>query len=174
MLDSMRAPVWLLDVDGPLNASRPGWRGSPRQAWARDRAGTQHHIRWEPKVIRAIRQLRAEGWVDPWWCSSWCPYADVLERVLGLPALPRALVDDPVPTDSAGDALKLRVAQAVLITGRRLIWTDDTAIPADGAALDELTTGGRVLLIRPDPRRGLRPEHLVRIREFLGAPATDD
>ena len=29
---SSRPPVWLLDVDGVINATRPGWHAAPRRS----------------------------------------------------------------------------------------------------------------------------------------------
>jgi len=39
----------------------------------------------------------------------------------------------------------------VLADGRRLIWTDDEALPKPGETRDELTAGGLALLIAPRP-----------------------
>ena len=58
----------------------------------------------------------------------------------------------------------------VVTEGRRLIWTDDDAIPPvgdPGRALFEAEPD-RALLIAPGPQRGLRPEHLALITTFIG------
>ncbi|WP_146099553.1 hypothetical protein [Kineococcus xinjiangensis] len=39
--------VWLLDVDGVLNASRPGWSAPPRIRSAYS-GGFEYRIRWAP------------------------------------------------------------------------------------------------------------------------------
>ncbi|GAB7036225.1 MULTISPECIES: hypothetical protein [Catenuloplanes] len=54
-------------------------------------------------------------------------------------------------------------------TGRRLIWTDDEALPPPGAARDALTADGRAMLVAPDSRRGLQPADLDAIEAFAGA-----
>ncbi|KUL32677.1 hypothetical protein [Actinoplanes awajinensis] len=41
------APVWLLDVDGVLNANRPGWSAAPRRGMAYA-GGTGFLMRWAP------------------------------------------------------------------------------------------------------------------------------
>ncbi|MET7420358.1 hypothetical protein [Dactylosporangium sp. NPDC005555] len=119
--------------------------------------GVDWPIRWAPALISRIRGLSAAGLVEVRWCSTWCPDADVLERLFDLPAFGRALPAGVEVTD----ALKFAAARRVLASGRRLVWTDDTAVPAT-----RLTAGGRALLIRPHPRRGLRPRDLTRIEAF--------
>jgi hypothetical protein len=163
-----RPPVWLMDVDGVLNASRPGWGGPPqrRLVWSpTDQAS--YPMRWAPDLIDRIRSLHVGGKVEIRWCTTWCPDAGELERLWRLPELERALVADPMPRGAASWPLKLAAAQAVLADGRRLIWTDDEALPKAGETRDELTAGGLALLIAPRPRHGLRPDDLDRIEAFV-------
>jgi hypothetical protein len=165
-------PVWLLDVDGVLNVPRPGWGAAPHRARAYS-DGIEYAMRWSPRLLDRIRSMHQSGRVEIRWCTTWCPAAHELERIFRLPALPRALDVDPVPTGSAGDDLKLAVAREVLATGRRLVWTDDTAVPDVGPLHDELADGGRALLIRPTPRVGLQPKHLDAVEAFLAHPAAE-
>lgn len=152
---------WLLDVDGVLNASRPGWGAAPRRGIAV--AGAEPWtIRWAPALMRRIRTIHTAGQVEIVWCTTWCPWADQIERLLGLPALGRAWNDEELFGRPALEA-KRDAARRALAEGRRLIWTDDDAIPRgpyrvglDGA-----------LLIEPDPRKGLQPEDLDRIEAFV-------
>jgi hypothetical protein len=162
-----RPPVWLLDVDGVLNASRPGWGAAPerRFVWSQTDQ-TSYPLRWSPQLIDRIRALHTEGRAEVRWCTTWCPDADELERLWDLPELQRALTADPMPRAEACWPLKLAAARAVLADGRRLIWTDDEALPKPGPERDELTVGGLALLIAPRPHRGLRPEDLDRIEAF--------
>ncbi|MEU1763329.1 hypothetical protein [Micromonospora sp. NPDC005652] len=74
------SPVWLLDVDGVINASRPGWNAVPWKGYAYDRA-TEYKIRWAPQLIARIYELHRAGLVEIRWCSTWCAYADQLERL---------------------------------------------------------------------------------------------
>jgi hypothetical protein len=73
-------PVWLLDVDGVINASKPGWGGPPvsRRIWAN---GKHLVVRREPALIARIRELINARAVEVRWCSTWCPWADQLERL---------------------------------------------------------------------------------------------
>lgn len=156
-----QVPVWLLDVDGVINANRPGWGAAPRRGYAYA-DGVQWRIRWAPALIGRIRGIHIAGLAEVTWCTTWCSWAEQLERLFGLPPLPRAAVSAGV--HAPGE--KLAAACEVLTGGRRLIWTDDTE-----AHEGSLPAGvpDRALLIAPDDRRGLQPEHLDQIDAFLTA-----
>ncbi|MGC4886611.1 hypothetical protein [Micromonospora sp. DT227] len=157
------SPVWLLDVDGVINASRPGWNATPWKGYAYENA-TEHKLRWAPQLITRIYELHRSGLVEIRWCSTWCAYADQLERLFRLPPLGRAFHDDV--RGVAASLAKLAAVRQVLASGRRLIWTDDDETPTAGPLHDELTADGRALLIRPKSGRGLRPAHLDAIEAF--------
>ena len=167
----MSRPVWLLDVDGVLNAPRPGWGAAPRSGTAYS-TGQPFRLRWAPALATRIRAVHGSGLVDIRWCSTWCSDADQVERLLGLPCLDRAW-HHPISTTAAAIA-KLAAARAVLDLGRRLIWTDDAAVPTSGPVRDELTATGRALLIAPIPSRGLQPEDLDAIDASLTADHQDE
>lgn len=157
--------VWLLDVDGVINVSRPGWGAAPRTGNAFC-AGVPYRIRWAPALIDRIRAVLRTGLVDIRWCTTWCVVAEEIERLVGLPELGRCWTE-PINGIAAAMA-KLAAARQVLDDGRRLIWTDDTETPQPGDELyDELAKGGRALLIAPEARCGLQPAHLDMIDEFL-------
>lgn len=160
-------PIWLLDVDGPINAPNSGWSAAPFHATVA--AQRDFKLRWSPDLIRRIRKVHARGQAEIWWCTTWCPWTDALENLWGLPRLPRAL---PAEVCRAGGQLcrtaKAAAARRVVESGRRLVWTDDEVTPTSGDLFDELTAGGRGLLIAPSSRRGLRPEDLDRIEAFCG------
>lgn len=157
-------PVWLLDVDGVINANKPGWSAPPRRATAYA-DGIGWKMRWAPALIDRIRALHASGRVEIRWATTWCAYADQLERMWRLPPLDRAF-NEPINGRAAGIA-KLAAARAVLTEGRRLIWTDDVEVPEpDWPLYDELTAEGRALLIRPRGNRGLQPEDMDAIEAF--------
>lgn len=165
----MTAPTtWLLDVDGVLNASKPGWSAAPRKGTAF--AGMDGFtIRWAPALIARIKQIRATGLVDIVWCTTWCPWADQIERLFGLPELERAWVDE-LRGWYAREA-KRAAAHDVLEQGNRLVWTDDEAFPYDGSSFP----ADRALLIAPRPNRGLQPDDLNLIEAFVKneAPAVE-
>ncbi|MGW0434126.1 hypothetical protein ACWDV4_16500 [Micromonospora sp. NPDC003197] len=168
-------PVWLLDVDGVVNAPRPGWSAAPHRAkvWSpTDRY--EYVLRWAPALVERIRALHLARTVEVRWCTTWCPDADQLERLWRFPPLDRALPECPVPKGEHNWPLKLDAARRVLASGRRLIWTDDEAIPVDGPARDELTSDGRALLVAPSSRHGLQPDDLTAIEVFLTNVSTED
>lgn len=161
-------PVWLLDVDGVVNATRPGWSAAPMRRTVY--ADGEWTLRWAPALVRRIRHLVAAGHVELRWCTTWCPHAGLLERLWGLPELPRTLTDDECWLSPGRiDAAKVDAARKVRADGRRLIWTDDTAVPAFGPLHEELTADGRALLIRPVARVGLLPLDMDRIEAFAAA-----
>ncbi|WP_218061856.1 HAD domain-containing protein [Planobispora rosea] len=166
----MNRPVWLLDVDGVINATRPGWGAAPRSATAYS-GDIAYRLRWAPALIERIRALHRAGSVEIRWCSTWCADAEQVERLLALPRLARCWSDRP-SADTAATA-KLAAARDILAQGRRLIWTDDVEVPTSGPIHDELTHDGRALLIAPSPGRGLQPEHLDAIEAFISAAAAE-
>ncbi len=165
------APVWLLDVDGVLNAHDPGWNGDVAEGWARADRG-RFRIRWSPALVHGIRTLAAGDVVEVRWATTWVPWIDAIEGLLGLP--PWALAYDG-PYEGSGTPAtptpwrKLDAALAVVEDeGRPLIWTDDDAIPTVGEELDRLTSGGQpALLVRPHHRHGLQPADLADIGAFI-------
>lgn len=159
-------PVWLLDVDGVLNANRPGWGAAPRTGYA-TADGVRYQFRWAPKLISEIRDLGNSGLVEINWCTTWCAYIDQIESIFDLPGFSRSFTEDHRDRQLTLETKHL-AAMEVIDTGRRLIWTDDDVIPTSGALFRSLTAAGS-LLISPDWRKGLQPEHIDQIKEFLSA-----
>lgn len=157
-------PVWLLDVDGVINGQRAGWHAAPARASITDHWGYTWELAWSWPLISAIRGIHREGLAEVVWCTTWCPSADLLEAKWSLPELRRAWTDDL--HGYARTEAKYAAARKVIADGRRLLWTDDDAFPATGARVEEFL-GRRSLLIKPNQGRGLRPEHLDLIHEFL-------
>jgi hypothetical protein len=155
-------PVWLLDVDGVINVTRPGWGTAPirRNVFA---GGRDWRISFSGKLIMMIRHMITMGHVEIRWCSTWCGDTEQLEKVLGLPHLESAF---PAPAGQRIGELKIQAARGVLAQGRPLIWTDDTEVPESGPLFDELTIAGSSLLIRPIERRGLTPDNMHAIKAF--------
>ena len=159
-----RRRVWLLDVDGVINASRPGWSERPHRAEITAN-GQPWRMRWSPSMVRAIREIALSGEVDVVWATTWCPWADQLEAMFGLPRLPLAFSADALAAKPAPE-LKVRVALAEVERGSLLIWTDDDAIPISGEERRKLDDSG-ALLISPASNRGLQPPDLDRVRSQL-------
>lgn len=162
-------PVWLLDVDGVVNAFRAGWYAAPSVVQVYSVADAyDYRIRYEPRLVEAIRRIHVSGQATVTWCSTWCSDAAALEHALDLPELPRAF-NDPVTGPAASQA-KLAAAHRVITSGRRLIWTDDVEVDLHADVCAPWAADGRALLISPNATRGLRSQHLRRIERFLQQP----
>jgi hypothetical protein len=160
-------PVWLLDVDGVVNTTSPGWGAAPGGSLVWSGADNMSYLLcWAPLLVDRIRALHTGGKVEVRWCTTWCPEAERLEKLWQLPELARALDAEPMPRGPECWPLKLAAARDVLAEGRRLIWTDDEALPPPGPDRDELTADGRALLIAPRANRGLQPAELELIEKF--------
>lgn len=166
-------PVWLLDVDGVLNAlSRPGWHAPPARRYAHV-DGLEFKLRWAPSLIDAIVDLHRSKTVEIRWATSWVNHTDQLCRLMGLPRFPLAFtlpVTLKAATDelhAATEAAKRVAALATITPGRRLLWTDDDAIFLVGTPERDALEAAGSLLIAPDDRRGLQPEDIDKIRAWL-------
>jgi hypothetical protein len=151
-------PVWLLDVDGVINATRPGWGATPRKQRVWSKSSKCEFTR--------IQRIHRDGLAEIRWCTTWCCDAEVLENQWHLPEMGRSFVE-PI-NGYAASVAKLAAARQVLADGCRLVWTDDAEVSQPGNDLhDELTAGGQALLIAPRESRGLQPDDLDRIETFL-------
>lgn len=161
------SPVWLLDVDGPLNGSRCGWGSAPSRATAYSQ-GRAYTMRWSAPAMDIIRALHVSRALEVRWATTWAPDADQLERLMGLPPLVRSLTVEDVATIPKSMAAKQAAALAVVEVERRpLVWTDDEAIPDDSEFHARLRSAGQpLLLLAPHSSRGLREEHLDAVTAF--------
>jgi hypothetical protein len=161
-------PVWLLDVDGVLNAARPGWDEDHEQGQAFVH-GTCYRLRWAPPLARRIAALHHSGGVEVRWATTWVDHIQQVERLLRLPRLATAFDGLDVVDAEAAVERKVEAALRVVEVERRpLIWTDDDAIPRTGPILDRLDDAGvPFLLVAPGSRHGLQPEDLTAIDDFL-------
>lgn len=170
-------PVWLLDIDGVVNALA---RGPVQHSWpASD--WVQHVVRATipgsgrmvlpifaaRPVLDFVTRVQTSGAAEVVWHSTWREAAVTdLAPVLGLPSIP--VSDAPEWTARPGELWwKLPAAQRVVESGRRLVWTDDD-IPVVPDQVADLVAHDDTLLIGPDPKTGLTPDHLAAIADFLG------
>jgi len=164
----MTDTVWMLDVDGVLNASRPGWSRKPRSAMAYVQ-GRGYKLRWEPALIERIRAANSLPGVTVKWSTTWCEAPSELGRVFGL-NLNCAFTERP--QHLVYDELKAHAALDVLAAGHRLVWTDDSVVePACNRwpQFNEAADDGRAHLLAPNPGRGIRPDQMDDIWTFLTA-----
>jgi hypothetical protein len=184
-------PLWLLDVDGVLNAvaKRPD-RGVWRD-WKHGKAtadGVEWPIWFSPTVTGTVARLHETGVVEVRWLTTWGAQANgELRELMGLPELavagePPHLAEDH-GADSHGEAVaiekaddgkvgwwKLEAVQRILADEpeRPVIWTDDDL----GGERDAVTWVERNvaqrLLLSPRPNTGLTPRQLRAIRSYCG------
>ena len=161
-------PVWLLDVDGVVNARRP----ARDQPYAQGHAfvdGVTYRLQWAPALTRYIKSVHKRRAAEVRWATTWVDHVHQVERLLRLPAFQTAFRGLGTSPAVAAPERKLAAALHVVEVERRpLIWTDDDAIPVMGTQRRRLEEAGvPVLLLAPDPYEGLTPEHLERIDAFL-------
>lgn len=159
-------PIWLLDVDGVLNAICHPSR--PPRVWERWESGTavaageRFVITFAPELMAGIRELHESGRVEIRWLTTWAHDANrSLRQLLELPEFPVA--GEP---DYAGAWWKLPCAVRAAGEKRPLIWTDDDLDYSDTARRWAADLG--TLTIAPDPAVGLTPADLDAIRTSCG------
>ena len=156
--------VWLLDVDGVLNALAL----HPAQGHRRFTA-CGYTITYDPTIVDRIHRMQDSRTVEVRWLTTWEDDAnEYLVQQFGWPALALA-GQRPFP-----DRLrwwKSELAQAVYDAGHRVVWTDDDldySVRNGDASWVESADPARLLMVTPDPRTGLTHAELDRIEAFLG------
>jgi hypothetical protein len=177
-------PVWLLDIDGvvnalaPMTSPLPCW---PEPDWVRrvvraevpDRGELSFPIQAARPVLEFIARVHTSGTADVRWHSTWKEAArTALAPALGLPTTIEVALA-PEWAEAAPMWWKIPAARQVAEAGRRLVWTDDQLdeYRNDALSAPELTAldgWNGALLLSPDPDPGLAAEDLRRIAAFLG------
>jgi len=183
-------PVWLLDIDGVINAVsyKPPTAIWPEEAWQADHAvndGTSYRIHWAHPVIDFIKAVHESGRAEIRWHTTWQHQAQTVADLVGLPVLPVA--DAPeFYGGSAQVAAAIRhggrasevdwwkLGAALRVTreeGRPLIWTDDDMADALWHSTEETFNVGTIeapaLMVCPNVYHGLSPRDLGQIELFL-------
>lgn len=182
MTDRKTTPIWLLDVDGVLNALpwrtrrfqkeplEPAWPDYTQCRSDTD-GGDRYVITYSPTLMKAIRELHESGAVEVRWLTTWGRGANFrLNKQLGLPEF--AVAGEPdIISGFAGapahhwwkldDARRAHAAEP----HRPFIWTDDD-LAAVKDARDWAGDNG-VLAIATDDRSGITPHDLERITNFV-------
>ena len=169
-------PVWLLDIDGVVNALAPGpLPGSwPAHEWVQrvvhanvpGRGPMVLPILAARPVLTFVCDVVRSGSADVVWHSTWRTSAVTdLAPMLGLPPIPISVAPEWTQ-QTAGVWWKLPAAQRVVAAGRPLVWTDDDiGVLADQVA--DLAEHPDTLLIGPDPETGITADQLDAIAAFL-------
>ena len=82
-------PVWLVDVDGVLNVSKPGWGGPPHHGTVAYGAET-YQMRWAPRLITELARFHRTRAVEFRWATTWADHIDQVQNVMRLPRIPTA------------------------------------------------------------------------------------
>ncbi|MEV0170097.1 HAD domain-containing protein [Streptomyces sp. NPDC050803] len=169
-------PLLLLDVDGPLNPFRA--------VYARHRGYVTHRLRpasWSARQVPGSRRLRrglrvrlhpghgARLVALPYelaWATTWMHEAnEMIAPAIGLPReLPVIEFTDLFATDPDGLYWKTRQVVA-WAAGRPFVWVDDMVTDLDVRHVAE-HHDGPALLLRIDPRRGLREPEFARLEAW--------
>lgn len=161
-------PLWLLDVDGVINALNP--KNKHVRAWggyASARVGFQ--IRYSPVLISRITGVVESDQAEIRWLTTWEREANTIPvPALGLPQLQ--------VVSRAGHYgegwWKLSAAQGV--AGEHpLIWTDDDILQHYRAKQWLRAREAPTLGIAPSRRGGLQPQEMDLIEQFVRAYATE-
>lgn len=194
------APLWLLDVDGVLNAVTNNPDRTVWDDWQRGEAhaqGARWPICFSPTVSRTIRRLSEGRFVDIRWLTTWKDNANGdLRELVGLPAFPVAgahISAEASPSATAASAGDGPPAHGAVPPGRHgakswwkfdavrelvqaapnrpLIWTDDDLrLERDAVTWVRDHTRSN-LVLAPPPAVGLTPRQLRRIEEFCAGHA---
>lgn len=157
-------PIWLLDVDGVINAMDRTAKVWPEYTQLEARGYLLHYA---PELVQTIALWHATRKVEVWWLTTWRHHANThFAELWGLPQLTVANTNREY---SVRDSWwKLPVAQRVARqTGRRIVWTDDDLRMDAGAKQWVASRKNQVLGISPNPLYGLTPQHLDRIQAWL-------
>ncbi len=166
--------LWLLDVDGVLNAVTDRPSRSVWPDWTRITAqaqGVDWPIWFSPSVVRFICQAQDSGLAEVRWLTTWESEANgQLGQRLGLPSCTVAGFADPCSCgdEGCGEWWKWCAAKAAVAAepGRPIVWTDDD-LRYEVAAKRWAEAHG-VLALAPDPRTGLTPSDLKTVGSYLG------
>lgn len=169
-------PLWLLDVDGVLNAIEPkpkhvtAWDGYEHADVRADRS--TYRISYAPTLVLGIRELIEDGNVEVMWLTTWQEHAnEALRKLFGFPELAIASTREDFLSPAA-TWWKLTVAKRVA-KDRPLIWTDDDLQNDEGARW-VTERPWPTLAIAPSYRGGLQPTEFQMIYDFISAHAERD
>jgi hypothetical protein len=179
----MRKPVWLLDIDGVINAVVRRGGPVPRHMWADQwvdakaeaSLGETFRIVAATPVLDFIREVHEKDLAEIRWHTTWQHSAANVAELLDLPEFPVHEAPEFAAemwfagNPELGKWWKLPGAFRVVgVEQRPLVWTDDDVIQyttkPQRAALRALQPS---LLIDPWTSEGLAQVHLDKIRKFL-------
>jgi HAD domain in Swiss Army Knife RNA repair proteins len=159
-------PIWLLDVDGVLNA----WDGNGTcPPGFRQKRCNNYQITYHPDRIARLRKMHEDGLVEIRWLTTWGSAANTFLGTIGVPT-DLVVVAEP-PHDLGGDQWwKLPHVRDLVAANpdRTFVWTDDDIRYYPEAPRWLRTAAAEnVLAIAPDTNTGLTDGHLDTIEAWL-------
>jgi hypothetical protein len=166
--------LWLLDVDGVVNAVAKNVVRDVYADWVclDAKAGGQlFPIKAAQPVLDFLREVHESGLAQIWWHTTWQEDAPLLGKQLGLPEFGvwRAPESNWNYAEHRSQWWKtpgaLRAKSIADEFGSKFVWTDDD-IPYELSKIDRPAFDGG-LLVSPNQRHGLSPKELETIAAFL-------
>jgi hypothetical protein len=173
---SPERPLWLLDIDGVVNALARGAVPSawPEHEWVQrlviteipGRGAMTLPILVARPVLEFIADVHRSGSAEIRWHSTWRTAAITsFAPAVGLPTTITMSVAPEWNERPVAQWWKLGAAERAVATGRRLVWTDDD-LRIYQHETDHLARAGN-LVLGPFGDTGLTPDDLEQIAGFL-------
>lgn len=179
-------PLWLLDVDGVVNAvsfdvpqtwPADQWVCRTVSAPVEGQGMVALPIRAAKPVLDFLTRVHESAAAQICWHSTWRTAAvSDLAPALGLPRFAISIAPEWSEAPHEG-WWKLPAAERAAVGDRHLLWTDDDItgfLRSDRAIAKRLTALALrpgTMLLSPDRTSGLAPADLGRISSFLGLPS---
>ena len=162
----MSKPIWLLDVDGVLNADSKKPPSHMPYNWLvfdqKDSNGKTFPMLIAQEVVDFIDEM--SDIVDIVWCSTWQADANLIGKRIGLKGFTWIDRNRPMLKKSHLH-WKRATFEALQKTGGKIIWTDDDIRRFYFYPLK--ISFDNSLIVTPYLYEGLAPKHLDLIRSFV-------
>lgn len=159
-------PIWLLDVDGVMNAVQmPGKVPTGPGMWTEWEMTSANGfgITWSPQLVKRMNDLVVADKVEIVWLTTWW---DNIEDLPFPDWHGFRVANTREEYLSHVSWWKLPVVQRLYSPDQKMVWTDDD-IDYDREAVDWLTGKHNILPICPKTLIGITPNHMDKIEEFL-------
>lgn len=182
-MTELLTPVWLLDIDGTVNATMTIGRAAHPQdhnparetawpagvEWLERRGdefgGERYALQAAVPLLDYIRLVHREQLAEIRWLTTWREGAKFFAALMDLPDMP---VEMEMPGTGYSEWWKLKIAQRVLYTERRpLVWADDDIFYNVSRAVRRSMAKDGALLISPTTSLGLMESEVQLIDRYI-------